>query len=95
MNYGDCCFCFACGRKLTEVDDNNYWPATSFHAHGNYGSTVHDPSPHEEPGLLEINICDPCLVAWNHRVLAIGGPMPSEVGQDVLDWRNEAAKGLK
>lgn len=60
--------CIACGKKLEcvfpEPDDDDFavqpYRATMFTSHGNYGSTVFEPS---DGTFLEINVCDDCLTA--------------------------------
>jgi hypothetical protein len=44
--------------------------ATVFNASGNYGSTVWDPAGYYE-GVLEINVCDECLVERSASVLLV------------------------
>lgn len=41
------------------------YAATTFLSHGQYGSTVFDP---QDESRLQINVCDPCLVAHPYRV---------------------------
>lgn len=57
--------CIVCKKPLPpafegpEADTNQPYGGTTFHAHGQYGSTVFDPMDNQG---LEINVCDPCLV---------------------------------
>ena len=54
------------------------YQATIFTAEGQYGSTVFD----GEPGYLEINVCDDCLVTEaraGHVVQVIGVVRPPEL----------------
>lgn len=57
--------CIVCGRKLENALDlpkENNQPngGLAFTTHGHYGSTSFDPM---DGTWLEINICDPCIVA--------------------------------
>lgn len=66
--------CFACGASLEPVfsrkilEDKAPWQpadAVMFYAYGQYGSTVFDP---QDDSQININICDPCLLAHKDRV---------------------------
>lgn len=66
--------CIICGKTLEpalrnvrdRIDANQPKDGTVFSSHGNYGSTVWDPMTGVD--LLEINICDPCLLERKDRV---------------------------
>ena len=56
--------CIVCKEPLPPAfeglhEANQPHGGTTFHARGQYGSTVFDPMDSQE---LEINVCDPCLV---------------------------------
>lgn len=54
--------CIVCDKELENVDftaDNQPYEGTAFSTHGHYGSTSFDPM---NGSMLEINICDECLV---------------------------------
>jgi hypothetical protein len=77
--------CVRCGRELESVMADHAprqpYAATVFLAHGQYGSTVFDPSPHSRQ-FLECNICDQCVTecaATGTIVLGMTIPCPSEV----------------
>lgn len=55
--------CIVCGKALRNVtDDSSNQPndGTAFQTEGHYGSTVFDPM---DGTVLEVNLCDPCLLA--------------------------------
>jgi hypothetical protein len=56
--------CIVCGVELPEVmpgiTENQPAGGVTFTAPGNYGSTVFDPF---DGSMIEVNVCDPCLVA--------------------------------
>lgn len=62
--------CFKCDKILEPVmpdsDRNQPYNATRFETHGQYGSSVFDEN---DGSLLEINICDECLVKSKDKVL--------------------------
>lgn len=63
--------CFACGRVLESVlgpdhEANQPYAGTTFYSPGQYGSTVWDPQTSRLE--LELNLCDPCLLAGHERV---------------------------
>lgn len=68
--------CFACGRELEPAvsgiknpPENQPYAGTTFYSPGQYGSTAWDP---QTRGVeLELNLCDPCLLANHERVLRI------------------------
>ncbi len=62
---------------------NHPWGATVFQATGNYGSTVHDPVTNRV--ILEINICDECLVANKDLVIDVRTRRQDPV-YDVKPW---------
>lgn len=69
--------CFICQRQLHPTfpgpdSDNTPSGATTFIAHGNYGSTVWDPA--SDSRWLEINICDVCLRERRHAILLAEHP---------------------
>lgn len=58
--------CIVCDRLLEDAipqgggrNSNQPHAGTAFTTTGHYGSTVFD----MEPGFLEINVCDPCLLS--------------------------------
>lgn len=64
--------CFACGEQLQPVFTmltRKPAEAIEFCAHGQYGSTVFDP---QDDSQIQINICDPCLLARKDRVWHVG-----------------------
>ena len=72
--------CIICGKELkpalSGLKDssraaNQPNEGTTFHSHGQYGSTVWDPMSPGGLETLEINICDPCLLANKERVLHV------------------------
>lgn len=68
--------CFKCGKELEPVmpndSDRNQQPykAICFFTHGQYGSTVFDEF---DGAMLEINICDECIVHGKEHVLHMDG----------------------
>lgn len=64
--------CFVCSRELESAvsglanpSQNQPYGGTTFYSPGQYGSTAWDP---QSPMVkLELNICDPCLVAGAER----------------------------
>lgn len=79
--------CLVCGKTLSSVlpnpDINQPNDGTAFSTSGHFGSTVFDPA---NGTLLEVNVCDPCLVERHARVLLIndddGSFRPWEVERD-------------
>lgn len=83
--------CLRCGRDLEPVDAAHMptqpYDATVFTAHGQYGSTVFDPTPYSRQ-FLEGNICDPCVkecAAAGTIVLATRVPNPDDVTYKAFD----------
>lgn len=65
--------CIACGKALeNEFDDAANQPreGTAFESHGHYGSTAFDPM---DGTYIEINVCDPCLVAARDKGAVLHG----------------------
>ena len=67
--------CFKCGKPLesaipdSQFSYNQPSEGTAFHSHGHYGSTAWDPVTGGK--VLELNICDACLVEGKDRVLYV------------------------
>jgi hypothetical protein len=68
--------CFVCARELESAcggisnpPENQPYAGTTFRSPGQYGSTAWDPQTHGVE--LELNVCDPCLLAGHGRVLRI------------------------
>lgn len=82
--------CIVCGRELESVMksfpmQNQPYGATVFSAHGQYGSTAWDPVSIRSGPSLEINVCDPCLIERQDRVLIVT-PHPTPVEYTYLPW---------
>lgn len=85
--------CIVCGKALesalpsvgsrTEVNQPN--DGTTFSSHGHYGSTVWDPMTGTD--LLEINVCDPCLIERKDRVIHV--KRVTQAHDTVLPWDPE------
>lgn len=78
--------CLVCGKPLKSVlpnpDMNQPSDATSFTARGQYGSTAFDPM---DGTLLQINVCDLCLLERRDRVSHIdrdGNPRSWDVDEE-------------
>ena len=59
--------CIVCRTELNPALDgldNQPYAATAFNTRGHYGSTFWDPL---DGTMIEINVCDPCLVAASQR----------------------------
>lgn len=56
--------CIVCGEQPEDSGlqegINQPHAATAFTSHGHYGSTAFDPM---DGSFIEVNVCDPCLVA--------------------------------
>lgn len=70
--------CIVCGKDLEsalpadlEGGQNQPNDGTTFISHGQYGSTVWDPMDRGGNEMLEINICDPCLLQHKDKVLHV------------------------
>lgn len=85
--------CIVCGKALesavrsvgSRTDPNQPSEGTVFSSHGNYGSTVWDPMTGVD--MLEINVCDPCLVEHAGRVLHV--KRVTQAHDTVLPWDPE------
>lgn len=68
--------CLVCGFPLEPTfddDDDDDRQITVYHglhfqAHGTFGTTVFDPSPNDKADLLEIVVCDWCLIEKQAQV---------------------------
>lgn len=83
--------CIVCGRRLDPVmgsilpTKNQPYAGTVFDSHGHYGSTAWDPMGIDSTPRLEINVCDPCLVKNQSRVLVVTSrPAPTE--ETYMPW---------
>lgn len=68
--------CFVCCRALDRAANDEAFntvphAGTQFTSVGHYGSTVYDPNFDHIDEMLEINICDECLVASVARVVRV------------------------
>ena len=86
--------CFICGKELEpafkETFDNVYnqpFGGTVFKTHGHYGSTAWDPVGMSEK-ILELTICDQCLVAGSARVLYVR-PQRGPTTYEIESWDPE------
>jgi hypothetical protein len=80
--------CIVCGRKLEPVSAEHIpkqpYAGTTFISHGQYGSTVFDEM---DRTFLELNVCDPCLVAAAKRgVVAHGTAVPVRYDTEYEPW---------
>lgn len=68
--------CFVCSRELepavtgiSNPPENQPYAGTTFYSPGQYGSTAWDP---QTPMVsLELNVCDPCLIAGAGRAARV------------------------
>ena len=86
--------CFCCGVELDYAsafpEDSACFPATNFTATGNWGSTIYD-GP--EPGHLEINICDGCVIAGRERMIVHGErELPNDIRDDIKAYLTAAPR---
>lgn len=69
--------CIACGATLVNVFDADNQPqeGLAFTSNGHYGGTAFDPM---DGSFIEVNVCDPCLIAAGEqgRVLAARTKIP-------------------
>lgn len=85
--------CIVCGKILEAAmpdnsDKNQPYAGLAFHSHGHYGGTVFDSMGNE---LLEVNICDECLVAKAcEGVVLHGCKAVTHTAWDMSKWEPEA-----
>lgn len=68
--------CLVCGKALDAAANDKHfattpYAATQFTTLGHYGSTVFDPNISSVEEMLEINVCDDCLVERTDRVVLL------------------------
>ena len=82
--------CLICGAVLEpafrDFDHNQPHGGTTFTTRGHYGSTVFDPPlAMGATRLLEINICDPCLLERKDKILFVQN-IPVQSRREVEYW---------
>lgn len=84
--------CAVCRKDLEDVfpDDpavkNQPYEGTTFMSQGHYGSTVYDPLD-LNPGRIELNICDKCLIQLSESGLILEVFVRSEIKEDYIPWK--------
>jgi hypothetical protein len=80
--------CFVCDIQFDQsyVNGPREWPGVIFEPTGNWGSTIYDPYPNDGPSLLQIRICDKCVLKKRSQIKEIGNNLPESLRDDVLTW---------